>query len=119
MEWDKRLAILFIKDYFLLSILLVAWPYVTFSCFKIWSLCNINLFTPSSFIMPILNSFKVSPNLVLKLSFEKLSLGTCVMKKSDSNSKLTILTLLKAIQIKSIKHFKSKDTWNWKRNLKT
>jgi len=41
------------------------------------------------------------------------------MKKIDSNSKLAILTLLKAIQIKSIKHFKSKDIGNWKRNFKT
>jgi hypothetical protein len=36
------------------------------------------------------------------------------MKKIDLNSKLAILTLLKAIQIKSIKHFKSKDIGNLK-----
>jgi hypothetical protein len=41
------------------------------------------------------------------------------MTKFDSNSKLAILTLLKEIQIKSIKHFKSKDIGNQKTDLKT
>lgn len=33
-EWDKWLVILFIKEYFLLNIFLVAWPYVTSNLFS-------------------------------------------------------------------------------------
>lgn len=117
-EWDKWIVILFIKDYFLLNIFLVAWSYVTSNCSQIWSLCNIDLFTPSSFIMPILNSFKVSPNLFLRLFKKKPNLGTYVMIFFLFKFK-TCHTLLKAIQIKSIKHFKSKDIGNQKNNLKT
>jgi len=80
-EWDKWLVILFIKDYFLLNIFLVAWPYVTFNCSQIWSLCNINLSTRSSFIMPILISFKVSPNLFLSLFFWKIKFGNLCREK--------------------------------------
>jgi hypothetical protein len=76
-EWDKWLVILSIKDRILLSTFLVAWPYVNLSCFKIWSLCNITLFTPSSFAMLILNS-KVSTNFFLKLSSWKSMLGNWV-----------------------------------------
>ncbi len=112
-KWDKWFAILFIKGYFLSSIFLVAWPYVTFNCFKILWLCNIDLSTPSSFIMPILNSFKVSPNLFLRLFYWKTKFGNLCHEK--------IWFKFKTFQfyiIKSIKHFKSKDIGNQKTNFK-
>jgi hypothetical protein len=88
-EWDERFVVPFVKDYHLFNTFCVTWPFVVLSFSKTSSIYNTSSFKPSSFVVHVFNSFKVSYHLYSKGSPPKMmNMGIVACNLGKQISKL-------------------------------